>query len=69
MCALQVARSLSKRFAAAVPVAGSFMKGFGDSVKGAQPVAIMDIHGWYDPWVPVCHIACALRAHIPIRNI
>jgi poly(3-hydroxybutyrate) depolymerase len=44
----------SRHFAALAPVAGGILKGFAPSSHSLPPhLALLDIHGWYDPWVSI----------------
>ena len=52
----QLALSMPHVFAAVAPVAGGILKGFATPPMGPASglgyIGVLDIHGWYDPWVP-----------------
>jgi poly(3-hydroxybutyrate) depolymerase len=64
MFTYQLALSMPDVFAAVAPVAGGLLKGFATfatppssrarmkSVHYPHHIAVLDLHGWFDPWVP-----------------
>lgn len=66
MMSHRLAAELSRRIAAAAPVAGTLMVG---QIKPARPVPIMHIHGTKDTFVPFAGMRRNLRARMPMRTV